>query len=149
MVHVLWCDVLFPIHSGIIMVSDRKKYKLCANRNILKYEMEYKIISNLHKWWNISQVKPIFLGKSSNISSLIFHKENWKSCKTYISRQWMIGTEFYTFNTCSGISFPGKAATPIMKSFVIKGRRTKDRSVDAFLSKGSLSKWTGIITTGI
>lgn len=48
-----------------------------------------------------------------------------------------------------GMSCPGMAALPVMKSEVMKGRRTMDHWYELISNEGSRSKWTGISTTGI
>ena len=44
---------------------------------------------------------------------------------------------------------PGRIGTPVIKSAVKNGRRTTDRAHDGTRLAGSLSKCTGIKTTGI
>lgn len=46
-------------------------------------------------------------------------------------------------------SEPGNAATPVMKSDVMKGRSTSERWHEAARTAASRSKCTGISTTGI
>ena len=51
--------------------------------------------------------------------------------------------------TWTGISFPGVAGIPVMKSFVMNVLMTTDRWQGGVWSTGSRSKWTGIRTIGI
>lgn len=59
-------------------------------------------------------------------------------------------SHMYWLLTCNGSwTEPGTAGTPVMKSFVMKGRSTTDLLQDGVRLMGSRSKCTGMRTTGI